>query len=78
MLVLENFLQFVIKHQHQRTANTSPEIGQVTLEESSYAFSFKNFASTINSSMIFPFGWSLPALHHQSPSNGVKRIGQCF
>jgi len=68
-------LQLVIKHQYQRRANASPEVGQVAFEKSSDSFGLQDLVSTVNSSFVGSLVMSLTTFHHESPSDGVKWVG---
>jgi hypothetical protein len=72
------FLQLVIKYQHERRTNASPEVGQVAFEKSSDTFSLQDLVSTVGSSFVCSLVMSLAALHHESPSDSVKWVGECL
>ena len=73
-LRVEEFLKFVVEDEHQRTADTSPEVTQITLEKSCEALSLQDLCSAIHCASILSLIFCLSAFHHQSPSNGVQRV----
>ena len=74
--VVEELLQFVVEHKHKGATDTSPEVGQVALEESSDTLSSEDLLTTVNSSSILSVNFCLATFHHQSSSDGVEGIGQ--
>ena len=77
-LLVKHFLKLVIQHQHQGAANTSPEVTQVSLEETGESFSLHDLRPAVNSSTVLSFSYRLATLHHQSSSNCVQGVGKGF
>ncbi len=72
------FLEFVVEDQNERRSDTSPEVRKIALEEPSHTFSLEDLASAVQCSLVDAVLGSLAALHHQSSSDGVKRVSEGF
>ena len=77
-MVSKHLLEFVVKHQNQWATNASPEIAQVALEKSCHSFLWQYLGSTVKSSSVLSFVLSFSTFHHQSPSDCIKRVGECL
>jgi hypothetical protein len=64
--------EVVIEDQHKRRTNWSPDIGQITLEESSDTFFGVNLSETIESTAVFHSTSLSTTLHHKSSSDGIQ------
>jgi len=65
-------LHFVVHNQDKRSTSTSENVGESTLEESLGAFLGVDLFEAVNSTIVQNF--LSTRLHHQSSSNGIKRI----
>jgi hypothetical protein len=70
------FLEFVVEDQNERRSDTSPEVRKIAFEEASHTFSLHDFASAVECTLVNTVLSSLTTLHHQSSSDGVKRISE--
>ena len=77
-MLVHQFLQLVIEHQHNRGADTSPEVAQVALEETGYSFSCQDFAAAVHGALVETLVFGFAGFHHQASSDGVERVGQSF
>lgn len=73
---LDPFLKLVVKHQHERRSDTSPEVGQVAFKETCNSFRAQDSGSTVDSSFVHTLLFRLATLHHQSSSDGIERVGK--
>jgi len=67
-------LHFVIKNQDKGSTSTSEDVGKSTLEEGLTTFIGVDLGETISGTSVEDF--LLTRLHHQSSSDGIKRIGE--
>lgn len=69
-------LQLVVEHQDDRRSDTSPEVGQIALEESSHSFLRQDLGAAVDGALVCALVGCLAALHHQSPPDGVQGVGE--
>jgi hypothetical protein len=68
-------LDLSIKHQHEGTTGTTENVGKGTLKESSGAFVRRDLSEAIHSTSVLDVGTGFTGLHHQSTTDGIKRVG---
>ena len=77
-MLFHQLLQLVIEHQHNRRSNASPEIAQITLEETSHSLSGKDFVSAVHGALVETLVLRFAGFHHQTSSDGIERVGEGF
>jgi hypothetical protein len=78
-IVFKNGLELIVHDKDQRSSHTSKNVGSSSLEESLSSFLFSDFLETVKGSVVKDFLLSVGSLsarlHHESSSDGVKRVG---
>ena len=75
---VDDGFDFVVHDQNHRTTDTSQDVRERTLEERARAFGLVNLNKRIQSAGVRRTGGValLTGGHHQTSTNGIKRIGQ--
>jgi hypothetical protein len=68
-------LDLGVEHKHEGTTGTTENVGKGTLEESSHTFVGSNLTEAIHSTSVLDVGTGFTGLHHQSTTDGIKRVG---
>lgn len=71
-------LHVVVENEDEGRSDGSPDVGEVTLEESGYSFFGIDFSGAVNSALVLSGFGGLTGLHHKSSSDGVEREGNGF
>lgn len=74
ILNLEQFLEFVIKYQDERTASTTENVGQGALEEGTSTFLLADLNPAVQCVLVHDFTLCTARLHHHASSDCVEWI----
>jgi len=74
ILAVEPRLDLGVENEHESTTSATEHVGEGTLEEGTGAFLRGDLSNAVHCASVLDIGTSATRLHHQSSTNGVKRI----
>jgi len=74
ILAVEPRLDLGIENEHEGTTSATEHVGEGTLEEGTGAFLSGDLSNAVHCASVLNIGTSAARLHHQSSTNGVKRV----
>nr|KAF6469783.1 hypothetical protein HJG59_011143 [Molossus molossus] len=72
---LDDFLQLIVKHQHEAPTHAPEDIAQSALIEGLVPLVLEDLLPAVDGSPVQDVGSFAPGLHHHPPPYGVKWVG---